>query len=191
MARHLQVAARCFTPRSSHLFTFLPLHFCFPALPTDQPLRGSGRNSTWAYMGCCELYVFPGWPIMFIPNSRIHLEWHDTYKLLPNALHPALLIFLPFYPFTFVSQPFQQTNRYAVVGALYPPSYSCLHQRCLSWTFINTCFQSRNECWMRTERWTLVVRTLCPSVGIYRLWVCSRWCGMLFHVIWNAVPDDM
>ena len=69
-------------------------------------------------MGCCELYVFPGRPIMFIPNSRIHLEWPDTYKLLPDALHPALLIFLPFYPFTFVSQPFQQTNRYAVVGAM-------------------------------------------------------------------------
>ena len=46
MARHLQVAARCFTPRSSHLFIFSPLHFCFPALPTDQPLRGSWRNST-------------------------------------------------------------------------------------------------------------------------------------------------
>ena len=51
---------------------------------------------------------------MFIPNSRIHLEWPDTYKLLPDALHPALLIFSPFHPFTFVSLPYQQTNRYAV-----------------------------------------------------------------------------
>ena len=40
IARHLQVAARCFTPSFSHLFTFSPLHFCFPALPTDQPLCG-------------------------------------------------------------------------------------------------------------------------------------------------------
>ena len=43
IARHLQVAARCFTPSFSHLFTFSPLHFCFPALPTDQPLCGRWR----------------------------------------------------------------------------------------------------------------------------------------------------
>ena len=117
IARHLQVAARCFTPSLSHLFTFSPLHF--------------------------------------------------------------------------VSLPYQKANCYAVDGVCYPTNYWCLHQRFLPWTIINTCFQSRNECWMRTERWTLVVRTLCASVGIYRLWVWSRWCGMLFHVTWNAVPDDM
>ena len=172
-------------------FYFFTLSFLFPCLTNRKPLRGRWRNATWAYMGCCELYVFPSRPIMFIPNSRIHLEWPDTYKLLPDALHPALLIFSPFHPFTFVSLPCQRTNRYAVDGALYPPCYSCLHQRFLPWTIINTSFQNWNECWTRTGRRALVVRTLCSSVGIYRLWVCSRWCGMLFHVIWNDVPDDM
>ena len=84
----------------------------------DQPLRGRWLNATWAYKGCCELYVCPSRPIIFIPNSRIHLEWPDTYKLLPDALHPAHHIFSPSHPFIFVSLPYQRTNRYAVVSVI-------------------------------------------------------------------------
>ena len=75
LTRHLQVTARCFTPRYSHLFTFSPFHFCFPALPKDQPLRGSLRNIAHMYMGYYDLFL--------VPSSRIDLELTQCLQVAP------------------------------------------------------------------------------------------------------------
>ena len=68
--------------------------------------------------GLLRVICFPWQAYHIYPELTLHLEWPDTYKLLPDALHPAHLIFSPFHPFTFVSLPYQQTNRYAVDGAM-------------------------------------------------------------------------
>ena len=69
---------------------------------------------------------------------------------------------------------------------------------CLRWLLehalnhlLDACFSNRNEYRLVFENSSLIFNELCSCVAVKGKRLCSRWCGILFQMIWNLVPVDM
>ena len=56
---------------------------------------------------------------------------------------------------------------------------------------LDACFSNQNEYRLVFENSSLIFNELCSYVAVKGKRLCSRWCGILFQMIWNLVPVDM
>ena len=71
-----------FSLSSHYLFTFSLFHFCFPALPTDQPLRGSSHNKCFLF----PHHVLYGMLMRCMQSELSEINWVEKWLLSQQSL---------------------------------------------------------------------------------------------------------